>query len=598
MSRETPEASADTLTARDIAAEQLRLLAQQTRTAFIGNLAVMLLMLGAFWQQANRWLLIAWASLLTLTVFLRVIAANGYLRAFSDNAIGDLRPWQIRITGAILLVGLAWSAFVLLFFPQDQPWLMVLVVVLLSGLASASIGSMSSYLPAFVAYTLPMLGTLTLRFLFTGTAISTFVGIAGLIYEGMCIVWASNLNRTIRDSIRLRFENIDLIAQLQKQKARAETASETKSRFLAAASHDLRQPLHALNLYLDLLSKEPDRDRREQHLERAREAGDALTGLLDALLDISRLDSDRIRVEKKHFPVRPLLETLYQEHALLARMQGVELRMRCGRFQAYTDPLLIERILRNLLSNALNYTSEGKVLLGCRQHGDRLRFLVADTGIGIPPEEQERIFDEFHQLHNPERNRKKGLGLGLAIVRRLANMLDAELQMHSEPGKGSMFCIEVARSHRRTRPEAPPPIKDAMPGPRGGYRILLIDDETAVLEAMRQLLERWGHRVIAAHTLDEALRLLSRNAPNDGVDDLPDLILCDYRLREGMTGLEALTRLHRALGHPVPSAIISGDTTQELKDLAAQHGIPMLPKPVPPARLRALVESLGADAST
>ncbi len=594
MKREATETPADDLRSRDIAAEQLRLLAQQTRTAFIGNLAVMLLMLGAFWQQANRWLLIAWASLLTLTVFLRVIVANGYLRAFSDNAIGDLRPWQIRITGAILLLGLAWSAFVLLFFPQDQPWLMVLVVVMLSGLASASIGSMSSYLPAFLAFTLPMLGTLILRFLFTGTAISTFVGIAGMFYEGMCIVWASNLNRTIRDSIRLRFENIDLIDQLQKQKARAEAASETKSRFLAAASHDLRQPLHALTLYLDLLSKEPDRNRREQHLERAREAGDALTGLLDALLDISRLDSDRIRVEKKHFPVRPLLEALHHEHALQARLQGVDLRMRCGRFQAYTDPLLLERILRNLLSNALNYTSEGKVLLGCRQHGDRLRFLVADTGIGIPPEEQARIFDEFHQLHNPERNRKKGLGLGLAIVRRLANLLDADLQMHSEPGMGSLFCITVPRSQRRPGPEPPPRTEITPHGLPNGNRILLIDDEHAVLEATRQLLERWGHEVLAVHTLEEALQTLSGEKSEDSAETVPDLILCDYRLREGMTGFEALTRLHRALGHPVPSAIISGDTTRELRDLAMQHGIPMLPKPVPPARLRALVDSLGS----
>ena len=569
---------------RDIAAEQLRLLSVQTRTAFTGNLIVMLLLVGAFWQRADHRVLLAWAGLLALAVFLRVLAANGYLREWPD--IRHLHRWQRRITGAILLLSLCWSLFIMLFFPLDAPWLMVLVVILISGLTSASIGSTSSHLPAFLAFTVPMMGTLTIRFLVAGTAISLFVGIAGLAYEIMCVIWARNLNRTIRGSIRLRFENMELINQLRKEKVRAEAASETKSRFLAAASHDLRQPLHALNLYLDLLSNEPNRDKREEFLERSREAGDALTGLLDALLDISRLDSDRIQVNVRVFPIQPLLDSLHREHVLQARQQGIELRLGRCRLQAESDPLLLERILRNLLSNALRYTHEGKILLGCRPHGDRVRVFVADTGIGIPPMELERIFDEFHQLHNPERDRSKGLGLGLAIVRRLAERLDADLRVRSVPGKGSVFSLDLPRG-----PESPaldsstPAMPDGAPG--HAWRILLIDDETPVLEATSHLLRRWGHEVVAVETPQEAVACLKEDQP------LPDLVLCDYRLREGKNGLDALLEMRAMLDRPLPAAILSGDTSPEIRERIQRHRIPLLPKPAAPARLRALVDALG-----
>ena len=572
----------------NVAAEQVRLLALQTRSAFLGNLVIMLILVAAFWNRTNHFALIAWAACLVLAVFMRVIIANRFLQAWPH--IGKLGTWQFSLTMAIFMLGLVWGVAALLFYPHDSPWLLALLLILLSGLTSAGIGSMSSYLPAYLAYTVPMMGTLDTRVLLDPNSVSPFVGTAGVFYLFICITWARNMNRTIVNSITLHFENIELVDQLKTEKERAEQANQAKSRFLAAASHDLRQPLHALNLYLDLMATENDPEKRREILTHIQQASDALTGLFDALLDISRLDAGRIDAQPRHIPVQPLLDTLYREYALQARQQGLVLRRVNSRACLHSDPVLLDRILRNLLSNALRYTESGRILLGCRRRANGLRLVVADTGIGIPPDEQARIFTEFHQLHNPERDRAKGLGLGLAIVRRLAELLDHPLHVWSEPGKGSVFCLDVPYGDpARCQASDPPPREAAQATP--GARILLIDDETAVLDAMQALLEKWGHQVMRAESQAEALALLEQG------NGVPDVVLCDYRLRDGRNGFQAVAALRERLGPSLPAVLVSGDTAPAILEQAAAAGLPILHKPLKPARLRALLDALLAGHS-
>lgn len=577
-----------------ILADQVRLLAEQTRAAFAGNIIVMLIIEWALWYRVDRWLLLAWGAALAGAMATRAVVASRYLAGVSGA--GDVRPWRYRFMWAIGLVGLCWGLLPVLFFPADSPWLATLMVLLLSGLTAAGIGSLSAYLPAYYVFAVPIMGAMTVRFLVDGSAIASFVGLAGTVYLATCLIWARNMHRVTRDSIELRFENVELVEQLRRQKnaadrAReaAEQASVAKSRFLAAASHDLRQPLHALGLYVGLLEDEHDPARIDGLVSRIRDSSKALEALFNALLDISRLDADRVKVERRHFRLMDLFQRLASEFGVQARKKGLRLRLVPTSAVVYSDPVLVERILRNLLSNALRYTERGKVLLGCRRGGDQARVVVMDTGPGIADTEQDRVFDEFHQLHNPERDRNKGLGLGLAIVRRLAGLLGHDIELRSQPGRGAAFCLHLPlgrTQHLNDWNSAPLTASPGLPA----CTVLVIDDEASIREAMRSVLQGWGCRVLCADSVEQALARLTDGAPR------PDLLLSDYRLRERASGIDAIRAVRQALGEEIPALLISGDTAPEVLRIASAFGCPLLHKPVPPAKLRAAMGALLAGA--
>ncbi|HUY02334.1 MAG TPA: ATP-binding protein [Rhodocyclaceae bacterium] len=382
---------------------------------------------------------------------------------------------------------------------------------------------------------------------------------------------------------------IEATAELRVKKEEAELATLAKSRFLASASHDLRQPMHALVMFMDRLVHLPHSDEVRHLIGRIDASVHALQHLLDALLDISRLEAGVLRARPRHFPVRDLFLQLSGDLNAVAEERGLTLKLRPSELWLTTDPILLHRILLNLVSNALRYTRHGGVLVACRRRGDQARIEVWDSGIGIPPESQAEIFKEFVQLANPERDRNQGLGLGLAIVERTARLLDHPLTMNSLPGVGSRFAIEV--------PIAPPgvaaPTTVAAAPPQGqfeGLRVLVIDDDALARQGLAVLLESWGCRVSAAEDAEQAMAL----AYDDG---RPDLIACDYRLRHGQNGIGALALLHARGGLAVPAFLISGDTDPGLMKSAADAGIPLLHKPVQPARLRALMHRLVLDKS-
>ncbi|MBF0332727.1 MAG: PAS domain S-box protein [Alphaproteobacteria bacterium] len=379
-------------------------------------------------------------------------------------------------------------------------------------------------------------------------------------------------------------------AELTKAKEAAERADVAKTRFLAAASHDLRQPLQALSLFVAVLGNRPHGPEDATLISRIQDSVQALEGLLNSLLDVSKLEAGLVVPNVETFRVESMLQRLAAEFEPIASAEGLGLRAVPSRALVRSDPALLERILRNLLNNAARYTEEGRILLGCRRRGSTLRIEVWDTGIGIPPDQLQAIFREFHQLGNPSRDRRQGLGLGLAIVERLAALLGHRISVRSTPGRGSVFAIELPLVARDAPARRPTQLSLGI-GRRGAC-IAVIDDEPDVLDSTRLLLESWGHMVIGgpdASTVLDGVALLGRR---------PDVIIADYRLRNGSTGQTAISQVRTRLHAAIPAVILTGDTAPERMRHAQANGLGLLHKPVPPATLRATIDGILESASS
>ena len=394
-----------------------------------------------------------------------------------------------------------------------------------------------------------------------------------------------SLNATLRQEIGER-EQVE--QQLKIAKEVAEEANRSKDKYLAAASHDLLQPLNAARLLVSTL-RERELQAQDQHLvERIHLALDGAEELLTDLLDISRLDQNAVQPDIINFPLRYLFNALKVEFQAVARDSDIDLRIVDCNLGVASDTRLLMRILRNFLSNAFRYTESGRVLLGVRRRGDHLSLQIWDTGPGIPDDRLEEIFLEFRQLDAQQKGGKKGVGLGLAIVERIARMLNHPVTVRSQPGKGTMFAVEVPVSdHQFTVPRDTPVID--YNGSLAGCRVLVIDNEESILLSMEALLEQWGCAVYQAASEVEAQQLFKH-------ETAPDIILADYHLDQGRTGVEAIMALNRQFsqqfGHPVPAVVITADRSQESLKLFRECQLPVLNKPLKPGKLRALLSHL------
>jgi signal transduction histidine kinase/CheY-like chemotaxis protein len=376
----------------------------------------------------------------------------------------------------------------------------------------------------------------------------------------------------------------DLERKVEERTQELELANQAKSRLFAAASHDLRQPMHALGLFIAQLRDKVASPDTLEIVEHAQASIEALGNLFDAMLDISKLDAGVLKPNLEDFPISVLLQRMENDFTPVASKKGLALRIVPSRLRVRSDPVLLERILRNLIANAVRYTSRGGVLLGCRRRGPHVRIEVRDSGSGIPKEQQQEIFQEFYQLANPERDRGKGLGLGLAIVQRLAALLQYRIELISAPGKGSVFAVEVPIGEAQSS-TIEPRLAEAIGDHVAGAFVAIVDDDTLVQQGMRGLLTDWGCHVVTAATSGEALAKLEEH------ERLPDAFICDYRL-PGESGIEAIERLHAGLSDDIPAALISGETAPELLRAAKESGYPLLHKPVQPAKVRALLNQL------
>ena len=372
---------------------------------------------------------------------------------------------------------------------------------------------------------------------------------------------------------------------LEVAKSEAERANVGKSRFLAAASHDLRQPLQTISLLQGMLEKRVYDKPTLKLVRRLDETVSTMSSLLDKLLDINQLEAGIVRPAIIDFPVKSLLDELTTEFAYHTAANGLDWHVVSSSLTVRSDPRLLEQIMRNLLSNAAKYTNHGKLLLGCRRNGGNVRIEVWDTGPGIPELELQAIFEEFHQLDNPARERSKGLGLGLAIVQRLADLLGHKIDVRSRLGAGSVFTIEVPLG-RPELAEVPAPSQNEtkVSTPSRGT-VLIIEDDPAVLEMLQLLFDAEGHRTVVAADGLKALELTKRSA-------VPDLIIADYNLPKGLNGLETITRLQGQAQHAIPAIVLTGDiSTDSLREIAG-HGCVHLNKPVRAKELTRIAQCL------
>jgi signal transduction histidine kinase/DNA-binding response OmpR family regulator len=378
--------------------------------------------------------------------------------------------------------------------------------------------------------------------------------------------------------------------QLEDKTRQLEIANKYKSHLIASASHDLRQPLHALNLFVARLRDEPDPVDRSRLVASIDASMASMNELFESLLDMTKLDAGIVEPSPTKLPVQRLLDRIETTFADAAQRKGFRLRVVENGAWVESDPILLERILLNLVSNAVRYTVRGGVLVGCRRRGgNTLRIDVCDTGPGIPEDQRRSIFGEFYQLARSDAGRREGLGLGLAIVDRLCRLLAHRVEVDSHPGRGSRFSVTVtvavAAAQARTEIEMPAPASP-LADPARGKRIMVIDDDTLVLDGMRGILQGWGCHVETAVSGDAALCRLAE------ADARPDLIISDSRLGDGETGLDAIARLRAAAGAPIPAFIITGDTAPERLREATAAGFPLLHKPLSPMALRTTLNRL------
>ena len=368
-------------------------------------------------------------------------------------------------------------------------------------------------------------------------------------------------------------------------KAEADQANLGKTKFLAAASHDLSQPLNAARLFLGALCDEVATDRARELAGRIDAALDTVDELLNALLDISRLDAGAWPVNLTDVEIGPMLARLADEYRPQAQAAGLDFRVVRSHARVRTDRHLFERVLRNLISNAIRYTAEGRVLIGCRSRGDRVLVQVWDSGIGIPEQMRDEIFREFQRLGNAPRRDGKGLGLGLAIVDRISRLLDLDVKVTSAIRRGSCFSIGTARSTQavslETRASAAPPLPSL-----SGKCVVVIDNDQAAVDAAHAVLDGWGCRFVGATSSGDALEQLAVTRLK------PDLIIADYHLDNDRRGTEAIEMLRARYGRDLPGVVVSGDRSADLKNSLKTAGFAFLAKPASPARLRAMMSYL------
>jgi PAS domain S-box-containing protein len=371
-------------------------------------------------------------------------------------------------------------------------------------------------------------------------------------------------------------------AALAAAKAEAERANAAKTRFLAAASHDLRQPLHAMELLVSALSGEP---LSEEALSIVSDMQDSLAftrRLLNSLLDVSELEAGTITPSFEEVPLAPLLGRIHQQYLGIAREKGLDLRLVPCSLAVRSDPGLLERIFDNLVSNAVRYTDRGRVLIGCRRRGELVRLEVWDTGPGIPESGHAKIFDDFCQLDSSAKERGAGLGLGLGLVRRLAELLGHPVRLRSAPGRGSLFWVELPLTAGQARAAPPPGRQEGEARAEAEATVMIIEDDAMVLNAMRIVLEAWGYEVVALASAEAAR----------AAEIVPDVVIADYRLPGGETGAQAIVELRRRAGRALPGVIVTGEILPEaLAEVAAQD-LHVMKKPVRPAKLRALIRNL------
>ena len=578
-SHRTPESSGRE---QIIGAEQIRAQYGNMPSAFIGSAVTASFMAAVSYDKLPAHAVLPWLIAAYINCAIRVALWSRFRRA--KPALEDMPRWGRYAVFAAALAGIIWGSTGIALNTPGSLSFQVMVLLVTTGLAFTSTYLAAPWLPAYRAFVYPTFILAAVPFLFGGDVWRVGIGLGTLGFLPLVLRYARRLCRSLQASIGVRLQNAELVEELRAQKKAAEEANVAKSRFLAVASHDLRQPLHALQLFVQALEDTMLPMHAQQLVANVRRSVDSMEELFDALLDISRLDAGNVRARLETLPLAELFDRLSFEYAPVARQKGLGLTVMKTSVYVRSDPTLLARIVRNLVANAVRYTERGCVMIGCRRQGERIRIEVWDTGPGIPPDKHAEVFHEFAQLGNPERDRRKGLGLGLAIVDRLARLLGHEVRLRSRVGRGSMFSVSVSRAHPDEHA-----LLESVPEITAHFDLsdrlaLVVQSDPVSREALRKLLAAWNCEVLTAASGAEMLGNLG------SLRRSPDLIVADGPA-PAEAGSAVVELLRNEFNAEVPALLVSAATGAAVatEDLG---GLPVLYRPFHAGRLRTLVNNL------
>ncbi len=543
-----------------------------------------------------------WAAVTALTI----IAKSSYAMWVERRAPDDESVIAtVRVHAANFAVsGACWGSAAWLLLParsvQQDAFLLAGMAMVMMGAA----GAQAVCRPVVIGFTGALSVVFVTGLLRLGDLFHLGLGFGFAVYGVVVLMFARNQELAVTRAIELALENEELLAEksaeqratqsaraaAEQARERAEKADRTKTTFIAATSHDLRQPMHALVQYVEHLRRTCTDRLSLATIARIEESVAAMENLLNGVLDFSKISMGAIKPDIRVFPVDRLLRGVETQIRPLAEAKGLALRIESSGGHCESDEVLLGRIVRNIAQNAVRYTASGSIAIRAVLRGDTVRVLVADSGIGIASSEKQRVFDEYYQVDNRARDRRKGLGLGLAIVRDLARLLNLGIRLKSRPGVGSTFAVEIPRARSAEIADDALPARAARDLVRGAF-VVLIDDDPLALDAFGTTLTDLGCRVLKAGSGVEAIHALAQ------AEFAPQIVVSDYRLagdENGLAAIEMVVANQRALygeAFPLPALVVSGDTSPEELERVARAGYPMLHKPVGARRLHQALDA-------
>jgi signal transduction histidine kinase/CheY-like chemotaxis protein len=569
-----------------ILTEQVESLLVTSQSVFYAGFLLAVAFAALFYWKTKQPGILVWLALLNIWQIIRMQASRKYTKTPREQR----QPAQAAIGYCYgnAVTSIFWGLVPWLFFPHGDITLTSIMVLVLMGIVSGGLGSVSPYRLAVFCLVLPVLTGLSTALLWQGDVVHIFLGLCALAYMALNLQLGLEQNRLINEALRARYENEALAHRLAEQVKIVERASLEKTRFFASASHDLRQPLHSLGLFgstiLSKLKDTPD----EVLASNLMQCVDALEASFSSMLDVSKLDAGVVQVNTQEISLGDLFRKLQTSFGRQAESQGLSLRFKPGNKWVLTDSALLERLLGNLIHNSLKFTQLGGVVVLARTRGGHISIEVWDTGSGMDTYELPRIFDEFYQLGNRERDRSMGLGMGLAIVRRLSNLMTIPLEVKSSPKIGTVFKLLL--------PSVLPPkefthiplryTNSATLNALAGLRILVVDDEQNVRVSTAASLSLYGMHVEVADGIHSACEIAEK-MEKEGHS--LDAVISDFRLRNNEDGIALVKEVRALLGRKLPALLVTGDTAPERVRQAQQSGLRALYKPV---KIHDLVEEI------
>ena len=565
-------------------------------TTQAANAAGAFVVMVLYWGHAPHAGLLTWLGLLLLLGLVRTVMYRAFWRERPTDQARLLKYYE-GWRYSTLSAGALWGAAAWFFYQYGGVTEKVGLILTIYSFCMAAMQILSPQHHTFYEFCVLALVPLVVKVAWPGTFEDLFLAGVLIFIFGITVSLSRLYRKNFEGLLQIKVRADQLLVQLRAEKAaadkarqEAEVANRAKTQFFAAASHDLRQPLHAMGLFAEALRQRSHDEEVTRLVTSINGSVDALEGLFSELLDITKIDTGGVDVAPEHFNIGDLFRKLRLHFEPTAFEKGLALRFRGENHNVYADPVLVERILRNLVSNAIRYTNDGSVLVSCRRRAGRMILQVWDTGLGIREREQTRIFEEFYQVPHTEvlsPQQRKGLGLGLAIVKRLAALIDAPLALRSESGRGTVFSL--------TLPPGKAPRSMSLSGVTGAAPlgltldqkfIVVVEDEPAVRGGLEVLLKGWGATVATFETVASSSAWAAAAAPDVKA---PDLLVVDYRLEQNSTGLDAIRALRGRFGLQVPAIMVTGSTMSGLEADAQAHDFHLLVKPVVPNKLRAMI---------